>query len=212
MQIITGRLLPALAVLLLFTLAGCATGRTKATPDAIAKLTPVEGVFLASYARNSPSDKFSTESIYLRQIGRRKWYQFGIHSLPFTPLNFDFSSDEGHGSLVVMKLPAGTYEIYDFSLTQDTIGGSIMISADSRFSIPFTVHPGAVSYFGELKIERIRSARFLGIPGADRARFEITDQSERDIALFRQFYPSVTLEIKNVKPSSEHTTPLIRIE
>jgi hypothetical protein len=199
-------------LLLSFCSFGCATQPKRATNDAVQGLSQSDGVLLVSYARSNPKERFSTESVYFRMIGTRKRYTIGINTLQLVPLKFDFTEDGSFGSIAVFRLPAGRYELFDYAMTQDVFGGSIIHTPSRRFSIPFEVVPNAVSYVGELKIERIESARFLGLPNADKVRFDLTDEEARDTEIFKRLYPGKDFRIINAVPASDYSIPFIRIE
>jgi len=201
-----------LIVIISLGLFGCASQPSRIGSDTLAGLQSHQGVLLLSYARSDPKERFTTESIYFRQIGMRKIYEIGINTLPLVPLKFDFSEDGSHGSLAVFRLPAGKYEIFDYAMTQDVFGGSIIHTPSARFSIPFEISTNSVSYLGELRIERIKSARFLGLSNADKVRFDLRNEESRDVELFRKLYPASRLAIVNCMPADELSIPFIRIE
>jgi len=201
-----------ISLILMSMLAGCATQPSQATKEELSKLPSSHGVMVASYARSSPSERFSNEAVYFRKVGSRKRKEIGIHTMFMAPLNFDFKNNESCGSLVVMSLPEGDYEMYDYAVIQDVFGGTITHTPRSPFSIPFKVLAGKISYFGELKINRIHGTKFLGISGNDSVQFEISDQSKRDLAILRQKYPDLGYPVSLVKPSRECSTPFFRIE
>lgn len=194
----------------LFT--GCATQPTQATKESLSAAPATNGILFGTYARSAPDERFGTESVYLRKIGQRKWKEIGINTLPLVPLAFDYKDDGSYGSLFVMTLPAGNYEIYDFAMIQQVFGGSITHSPSRPFSVPFSVIEGKMCYLGELKMDRLEAKKFLGLPGSDNVRFELSDQSKRDIALLKNKYPEVQLPIEIVKPACEYSNPFIRIE
>lgn len=201
-----------LILLVSIGLFGCASQPSRIASDAIQAVTASEGILLLSYARSDPKERFSTESVYFRKIGTRKRYEIGINTLPLVPLKFDFSEDGSYGSIAVFRLPAGRYELFDYAMTQDVFGGSIIHTPSQRFTIPFEVAPNSISYIGELRIERIESARFLGLPNADKVRFDLRNEESRDIDVFKKMYPSSKLAFINSMPSNELSTPFIRIE
>lgn len=201
-----------LALLAALALAGCTTQPSQISSADLVAAPAGNGLLVGSYARPGPKERFSTESVYFRKIGTRKTREIGINTLPLVPLTFDFQEDGSCGSLFVFSLPPGRYEIYDFAVIQEVFGGSITHAPSRRFSIRFDVVEGKVCYLGELKIDRIPTAKFLGLPGSDNVRYELSDQMERDLPIFRRKYPDVSLPVENVKPSADQSIPFIRIE
>ena len=201
-------------IIILFSLllGGCASQPKRITNEAAQELNSTEGILLVSYARSDPKERFATESVYFRKVGTRKRYEIGINTLPLVPLKFDFSEDGSFGSIAVFRIPAGRYELFDYAMTQDVFGGSIIHTPSQRFSIPFEVTPNAISYLGELKIERIESARFLGLPTADKVRFDLNNEQIRDAGIFRRLYPNNSLPFINAIPANDLSIPFIRIE
>jgi hypothetical protein len=138
--------------------------------------------------------------------------EIGVTTMFMFPLDFDFKTDESCGSLFVIRLPAGDYELYDFTAVQDTFGGTFIHSPRTPFSIPFKVVDGKISYFGEIKMNRIHGQKFLGIAGPESVQFEVSDQEKRDLDIFKDKYPDVVLPVISVKPSRECSTPFFRIQ
>ncbi len=201
-----------LPLLLALAFGGCASKPNQVSAESLSNAPADNGILVASYARPSPNERFSTENVLFRKKGQRRWREIGINTLPLVPLKFDFQNEDSCGSLYVVSLPAGDYEIYDFSVIQSVFGGTIMHSPSSPFSIPFTVGAGKISYLGELKIDRIEAAKFLGLPGSDQVRFDLSDQNARDIAILHGKYPELTAPVEIVKPGPQFSNPFIRIE
>jgi hypothetical protein len=82
------------------------------------------------------------------------------------------------GRLVVIELPAGSYELYNII----TVGARV--TPTEPFSVPFTIEPGRVLYLGNANV----------IIGNSLSGFtlRVTDRSEQDLRLFFERYPRLS--------------------
>lgn len=194
--------------------AGCSTQPTQISKEELTHLPPGNGLLIATYARPAPTERFSIESVYYRKVGQKNGGEIGINVLPYLPLTFDFQEPESCGSLVVASLPAGDYEFYSFYVEHTVLGGQAYLRPGYEFSVPFKIEAGKANYLGELKMFRLRRPnRVLGMAiKADDVRIELSDQSARDLALFKKKYPESAIPVAVTLPSREPRNPYIIIK
>jgi hypothetical protein len=206
-----------LSVLLLVCLAlvaGCSTQPAQISQDELTHIPAGHGLLVASYARPSPTERFSIESVYYRKRGQKTGGEIGINVLPYLPLTFDFQEPESSGSLFIASLPSGDYEFYSFYVEHTIFGGQAYLRPAHEFSVPFKVEAGKACYIGELKMFRLRMPnRVLGMPiKPDNVRLELSDQSGRDLALFKKKYPESALPVIIALPSAVAKNPYLIVK
>lgn len=120
----------------------------------------------------------------------------------------DFTGRET-GKVVIRRLPAGDYSIFDFGFGGSIAGMSTRYSSGEPFSIPFRIRPGEVTYIGNFA-----RAPSLGTPlerqlGAA-GFFVISDKSERDLAIARRKDASIMDVSEQVTDVSAFGHPALR--
>lgn len=99
-----------------------------------------------------------------------------------------------NGRLHVVSLAPGTYRVTGWTY------GSDGVSCSSRNMIPlvFSVESGKVTYVGELHLEPGCGPGLFGRQELRSVTLGCSDQSERDLAQFRQHYPVMsTWQVRN---------------
>ena len=113
---------------------------------------------------------------------------YDLNGSTITPRDFD--NEDENGAVFVRAVPAGDYEIYNFSIIAFRGFAGIAISSKTDFSIPFSIQAGKASYVGSFKaypadegskslISQLFTYPDVGI------YFVVTDESERDIPIAR---------------------------
>lgn len=92
------------------------------------------------------------------------------------PNDFDDHRDN-RGIVYVKALPPGTYRFYRIA---ENDGAFIHVW---KFSIPFTIAAGHVTYAGDFAFVSITGRNFLGSPVPDGGYFNFSDESIRDIPI-----------------------------
>jgi len=99
------------------------------------------------------------------------------------------------GRVVAFELEPGEYEITSWTL-YDTGHGPPphnykYIKSKHFEPKKFIVKPGKVSYIGELHLEAVYGKNFLGISIVAGAKSSCTNESKRDISIFKEKYPTL---------------------
>jgi len=94
----------------------------------------------------------------------------------------DYEVDKGLGFVNAIVLPAGKYEVWNYS----TYCGVISYGMDG-ISVPFEVTAGQASYLGEIQY-RHEFNESLGIGGFDGSSVRVVDKMERDLPLLLERY------------------------
>ena len=95
------------------------------------------------------------------------------------------------GHSIAMLLKPGNYEFYSFTFDFDL--GTILNTWQPKkeFSIPFTVYKGKTICIGEFNTKAEWGKNIVGFPVIIGGYFELTNQSERDIALVTKKIPTL---------------------
>ncbi|MBV9571643.1 MAG: hypothetical protein JO056_10430 [Alphaproteobacteria bacterium] len=115
----------------------------------------------------------------------------------------DYSNDYIAGAVRTYSLTPGDYEIYDLEIFYTNGFVQETFSSKEPFSIPFTIKPKQTIYLGEFRAMPMSrpSLLLLGLPVPAGAKFQLSDQSERDIPIARTQNSRVTnVEIKIPEP------------
>jgi hypothetical protein len=102
------------------------------------------------------------------------------------------------GGVRTYSLQPGEYEIYNVELFSSNGLALERFSLKKPISIPFTIKPGQTVYLGEFRAMPLEGRNFFGLPADAGVKFELSDQSARDIPIART-------------QDSRVTTPEIRI-
>ena len=133
-------------------------------------------------------------SIYYKAIGSDTKSQ-----IEFDPSIFyggDFEDSEGE--IFVVELEPGKYEFYSWFLVQGTY---TYITPKKAFSVPFEVKQGTATYIGELNMDVIYGANFIGMGVVSGVDLRRKDSYERDILVLKKNYPNFdisSLERKSI--------------
>lgn len=99
------------------------------------------------------------------------------------------------GRVVSLRLPAGEYEFYAWTLREADAYGSVESSPARAFSYRFTVSPGGATYIGQLNLQVSEQGSAI----------TVEDRRERDIALLGQKAPTIVAapihsDIRRIQP------------
>ncbi len=144
-----------------------------------------------------------------------KTAQNAVHYMPrnYTMDNgVNFENNKIIGSVELLKLPPGDYEIYNVDVFENLGLFQTNYRAEKEFSIPFTIKPNETIYLGEYIAVNI-GGNFLGA-SIGGAYFIVKDKTKRDIEYIKNDYPSTKLgKIINVVPIPEEIgCPLLRAD
>jgi hypothetical protein len=120
---------------------------------------------------------------------------------------FTFAEVSGKGDLKSLTLPAGSYEMVNFSMVVSSPYGYTSWSAPQDFSIPFTVTPGKATYLGEIRMLPRKAKNIFGINIQAGGTFEIRDMSTRDVPLFQARFKDVDPAAIVISPMRSGTAP-----
>ncbi len=93
---------------------------------------------------------------------------------------------------VVMRLPAGDYEITGWQVIHPAPGGSTFFMNRHEIKIPFTVKAGRTTYLGQTKTLTLWGKNILGIPVPAASYVVITDNFSADASKITKKYPSIS--------------------
>lgn len=115
----------------------------------------------------------------------------------FKPTPRDFDDSQENGFVDIQKLPAGEYEIYNFSIFLN--GGMFQNYYGSRqdFSIPFKIVPDKATYIGDFTAVKITGKNFFGMTVPGGAYFILSNKQSRDVSIAKRKLP----ELGNIEPS-----------
>lgn len=190
-------------VLLLFltaALAGCASqaGIAYKGPDAGRVVVGIGATNDTSYSfymlkyrqAGSPSKKALS--------GNFTFFQTNL----FAPRPPDYENAKESGVVIVDSLPPGRYEVFDYSIYQNTGTMERTYSSREPFSIPFEVKPGVTTYLGNYRAKAITGKNVFGITVDGGANFLVSDSSERDLGIAHSRGVSKEDQVLNMTPSA----------
>ena len=107
-------------------------------------------------------------------------HQSGIFGQPS-----EFEEKPGdHGRVLSSVLPAGEYVLSDWELSVGTGNGTITFSPKEPEPVPFEIRAGEITYLGNLHLDTVYKANFLGYQHVVSARPSSSDKRERDLPIF----------------------------
>jgi len=179
--------LQAILVIAITLLTGCATSNTKTNIPSNFSFNEQKntGVMLASV---SYSGSFSGYAVYYRKVGesgngQKLQIGAGTAVLPPGMMDWDIEKPGLRGNVFAVELPAGEYEIFNYSLSSGFAHGS----GEEPLSLRFTVEPHRATYIGNFLFRRTAGfgATVLGV------NISHADFSERDLPIIHSKYASL---------------------
>jgi len=166
----------ALSVLIV----GCATPDV----DATYRLTPAstEGVVTGSVTYKG---SFSGYGVHYKQIDGTAQGRFANHHSHYAVYapRGDFSTEDYAGVVFAVPLPAGEYEMHEWSIGS----GFTTVLSTTPFSIRFKVEPGKMVYAGNFHFTQTTS-RGLTVTGA---RLTYKEAMDRDLPLLKKKFTNL---------------------
>ena len=138
------------------------------------------GLLVGSISRPNEERTYSRYTLKFRKLGTDQ--KMVAHYSRLVPASSDFVDERTAGTVFVMNLPEGEYEIYNFEL----YAGS-RTSAREDFSVRFRVLAGKTNYIGEFLGKTMFAPDiFFGRPTPAGIHWSLSDQERRDIAVARK--------------------------
>lgn len=170
---------------LIVLLQGCATTKTIKN-DYMLNAETGNGVLATSISYRG---SYSGYAIFYQNVesGIRGKAQFGdgVALIPIPPKG-DFTHLNRKGEVFAIELPAGTYRIWDWSVSS----GYASIRPINPISIEFKVEPGKVTYLGNFDFIQTDSMG-LTVTGVE---VLYSEQSEIDLDILLRKHPGITAE------------------
>ena len=116
---------------------------------------------------------------------------------------FDYDNAREQGVVMIKSLPAGEYEIYNFSVYFNTGTLEKTFSSREDISIPFTVKPGVTAYLGNYQANGLSGKNFIGVSLPAGAVFVVEDRLGGELKLAQSKEPGVSAETNTFLPDVE---------
>lgn len=178
--------------LVLLLTVGCAS-----MPDPIdptAKVDIKKGILLAAITSDGSSQVMDAWFFY-RKKGTTEELRldaFGMAGLLKKPNDFE-GKDSRMGRLIALPLEPGEYELFNWMLYVNRLGGYGYLSPKTPPPPhSFTIRPGEITYLGGLHIDTILGKNPFGISLAFGGNPDITDQTVRDLSVLKTKYHNLT--------------------
>lgn len=150
------------------------------------------GLLVGSISRPNEERTYTKYTLKFRRVGTDQ--KMVAHYSRLIPASSDFTDERTTGTVFVMNLPEGEYEIYNFEL----YAGSTT-SARQDFSVRFRVQLGKTNYLGEFLGKTVFAPDiFFGRPAPAGVRWVLSDRETRDIAVARK--AAVDRRLESVAP------------
>lgn len=115
----------------------------------------------------------------------------------------DYSNTYLAGAVRTYPLQPGEYEIYNVELLSSNGIAQERFSFKKPISISFTIKPRQTIYLGEFRAMPIEGRNFFGLPADAGAKFQLSDESARDIPIAKTQDSRVTApEIRIPDPTA----------
>lgn len=194
-----------LLVAAIFLLSSCAGTNTIPTDYVGADA----GYAVISIGAGPNAQAFSSYRLLFRRVGGAE----DTGSFAFVPPNIfshrepDYNFVGESGAVEVATLPAGKYELVNFSLFSNRGHFQSYLSSRNDFSIPFEVTPGGVVYLGNYQATRFMTGRSLLLRHRvyGPIQFVIDDRLRHDLGIAKARVPSLPTErLRNATPDPAH--------
>ncbi|MBI3777037.1 MAG: hypothetical protein HY273_16075 [Gammaproteobacteria bacterium] len=199
-------------LLVLTSLYGCSTSTKYLRPDGVTaqSLSPTTGILVGSISRSRNAIVNVFESFNFKNVTTGESNQIASkHNFIASP--DDFVTNESLGAIFIFSLPAGHYSFNYFRIFQQNLIYSTIQRPTSVYSIPFEVHANTINYVGEIKLDPEAGKVFKGISEQTEYYWIISDQSNRDIELFKHLRPDIPLNsfVSVIPNTKEIFTPFV---
>jgi hypothetical protein len=154
------------------------------------------GVIVGSVTESYQASYGTTLTIEFEQVGGTRKGSIFTTSVLMTATDNDFKQVSGlRGTVYAVELPAGEYKMTGWEFKW----GTVTVEPAQQRPIAFTVLPNEVAYLGNVHATLSESrVPIIGAPRIDAAAIGIRDEGERDAAVVRRKYP--TLSSVQIRP------------
>ena len=165
-------------------------------PDSIeptAKVDTTKGILLAAVTSDGSSQVMDTWFFYRRNgtIEELRLDAFGLAGLLKKPNDFA-GNDSRMGRLIAIPLEPGEYELFNWMLYVNRLGGYGYLSPKTPPPPhSFSIRAGAITYLGSLHVDTVLGKNTFGISMAFGGSPDITDQINRDLPILKRKYPNL---------------------
>lgn len=128
--------------------------------------------------------EYSSYRLMFREVGKEESDSFVYFqkSMVYSQGD-DYASDIETGVVNVRGLAPGSYEISNIDIFFNSGYVQKNFYLEEDISIPFTVHPGAVTYLGNFQANMLTGENILGLSLPAGAYFVVTDREAEDIKI-----------------------------
>jgi len=194
-------------IIALFTLTNCAVRPPlDYRPD-----DSSSGILVGSFTRVNGKPRYNVYSFYFEDSTGLK-REITIEPELITTVKYpdDFDNGEVSGSVYAFTLPPGDYKLSGYyNVYQVTTSTYRYFIPSKDFNIPFTVKPGTVNYFGEIRFYPKLKDKYETEPKfflgnyADGGSYKIHDSFNRDIELLKKKFKNLdSTKIINITPEN----------
>lgn len=193
------KFLTASILVLTLLITGCATSNVKTTIKPQDLQTRNAALLVMSLSQPEESARYGAVTIYFQPKGKdsigRSWVETYDPNSVLPKPKSDFPNE--YSLLKVIEVPAGEVQItgWAFSMYQARYE-----STDASPPYTISVKAGDIVYLGNFTIEPHYGDGILGNTQVQGAMPYIKEQSQRDLALFKQRYPQLPAAINQQLP------------
>lgn len=174
----------SLAALALSLLTACIHSPTRVFDSSLEKGDPSKiGYIAGSVTGPIKGRRYSSQGIYVCNAKQDIIFEFGFTDNWAQKEKPDINSDGVEGKTFTLPLPEGEYYFCDFWFFANGGTYSTGFSAENKFSIPFQVKAGAVSYIGEFLGISATGRNIFGISVRAGGYWVVSNKRERDMPL-----------------------------
>ncbi|MDH1471014.1 MULTISPECIES: hypothetical protein [unclassified Shewanella] len=174
------------SILISLFICGCAmTGRPNLPVDISSNDLNRDGyaLIVGSLSRRNAAAIYDRWGINIRKVDSENFFEFNIEgkastTAPFIAYDFDYRESKYSGNIFAYLVPAGTYEIYNYTLFQTRGEFYRHWSPEDNLSITFSVKENSINYIGE----------FAATENYD---WKIFENKNRDIPMLMKKYPNL---------------------
>jgi hypothetical protein len=147
------------------------------------------GLVIGSFGVGRRDTTFSQSALLIRAVGAAKPAAAVELLTVFDDFPPNYRDDRIDATIFAIRLPAGRYEIYNYTLFQRGPFGGTTYSARQDFSLAFSVEPGRATYVGEYFVRPDTGRTGFGVATTQGAIFAVGEQRARDLNFARQQWP-----------------------
>lgn len=178
-----------ISILLIFS--GCASEIALINPNTEAEKS--NGILLTSITSDDSHQLFDAWFFYRPKGTKEEIRLDAFEGAGLLMKPSDFSRNENRsGRLIATSLKPGEYELFNWTLYVNRLGGYGYISP--RNPPPpqtFNIQPGEITYLGNLHVSTIMKDGPFGFPMIFGGNPNFSDQSEKDFEILRKKFPNI---------------------